>query len=40
MTEIWMNMVSTTYKSTKERIFKLQNLKEKTKLKFYENMSN
>ena len=30
-----MNMVTTTYKSTQDMIDKLQQLKGKTKLKFY-----
>ena len=34
--EIWMNMVNTTYKSTEDMIDKLQQLKGKTRLKFYE----
>ena len=38
--EIWMNMVCTTYNSTEDMINKLQELKGKTKLKFYKNISN
>ena len=38
--EIWMNMVNTTYDSTEDMINKLQQLKGKTKLKFYKNVSN
>ena len=38
--EIWMNMVNTTYNSTEDITKKLQNLKGKTKLKFYKNISN
>ena len=38
--EIWINMVNTTYNSTEDMINKLQNLKGKTKLKFYKNISN
>ena len=34
--EIWMNMVNTTYKSKEDMIDKLQELKGKTKSKFYE----
>ena len=37
--EIWMNMVNTTYNSTEDMINKLQQLKGKTKLKFYKNIS-
>ena len=33
--EFWMNMVNTTYNLTKDMINKLQELKGKTKLKFY-----
>ena len=33
--EIWMNMVNTTYISTKDMINKLQELKGKTKLNFF-----
>ena len=40
MRESWMNMVKTTYNSTKEMIIKLQELKGKTKLNFYQNISN
>ena len=35
-----MNMVKTKYISTEEMINKLQQLKGKTKLKFYKNISN
>ena len=35
-----MNMVNTAYNSTEDMISKLQQLKGKTKLKFYENISN
>ena len=38
--DIWMNMVNTTYNSTQEMIDKLQQLKGKTKSKFYKNISN
>ena len=38
--EIFNNMVNTIYKSTEDMIDKLQNLKGKTKLKFYKNKSN
>ena len=38
--ELYINMVNTTYKSTEEMINKLQELKGKTKLKFYINISN
>ena len=34
-----MNMVNTTYNSTEDMINKLQQLKGKTKLKFYKNIS-
>ena len=37
--DIWMNMVSTPYTSSEEMINKLQELKGKTKLKFYKNIS-
>ena len=37
--EIWMNMVNTTYNSTEDMINKIQELKGKTKLKFYKNIS-
>ena len=33
--EIWINMVNTTYISTEDMIDKLEQLKRKTKLKFY-----
>ena len=38
--DIWLNMVNTTYNSTEDVISKLQQLKGKTKLKFYKNISN
>ena len=38
--EIWMNMVNTTYNPTQDMINKIQSLKGKTKLKFYQKMSN
>ena len=38
--EIWMNMVNTTYNSTEDMNIKLQELKGKTKLKFYKNFSD
>ena len=38
--EIWMKMVNTTYNSIEDMIIKLQQLKGKTKLKFYKNISN
>ena len=38
--DIWMNMVNTNYKSTEDMISKLQQLRGKTKLKFYKNLSN
>ena len=34
-----MNMVNTTYNSTKDMVNNLQQLKGKTKLKFYKNIS-
>ena len=37
--EIWMNVVKTTYNSTEDMIIKLQELKGKTNLKFYKNVS-
>ena len=37
---IWMNMVNTKYNSTEDMIDKLQQLKGKTQLKFYKNISN
>ena len=40
MRDIWMNMNNTTYNSTEDMINKLQELKGKTKLKFYKNISN
>ena len=38
--EICMNMVNTTYNSTQDMIINIQQLKGKTKLKFYKNVSN
>ena len=38
--EIYINMVNTNYNSTEDMINKLQQLKGKTKLKFYKNISN
>ena len=38
--EIWMNMVGTTFDSTEDMIKNSQQLKGKTKLRFYENISN
>ena len=38
--EVWMNMVNTNYNSTEDMINKLQELKGKTKLKFYKKLSN
>ena len=38
--EIWMNMAKTAYNSTEDMINKLQDLKRKTKLMFYKNISN
>ena len=38
--DIWMNFVNTTYNITEDMINKLQELKGKTKLKFYKNVSN
>ena len=38
--DIWMKMVNTTYKSTEDMINKLQDLKGKTKLKLFKNISN
>ena len=35
-----MNLVNTTYNSTEDMIYKLHELKGKTKLKFYKNISN
>ena len=35
MREIWMIMFNTNYKSTEDMIIKSQQLKVKTKLKFY-----
>ena len=40
MREIWMKMVNTTYNSTEDMIDKLQELKGKTKLEIYKNISN
>ena len=38
--EIYINLVNTTYNSTENMINKLQELKGKTKLKFYKNISD
>ena len=38
--EIWMNMVNTIFNSTEDVIDNLQELKGKTKLKFYKNISD
>ena len=38
--EIYINMVNTTYNSSEDMINKLQELKGKTKLMFYKNISN
>ena len=38
--EIYINMVNTIYNSTQEMIDKLQQLKGRTKLKFYKSISN
>ena len=38
--EIYINMVNTTYNSTEDIFIKLQQLKGKTKLKFYKNIHN
>ena len=38
--EIYINMVNTIYNSTEDMIDKLQQLKGRTKLKFYKNISN
>ena len=38
--EIYINMVNTTYNSTDDMITKLQQLKGKSKLKFYKNIHN
>ena len=38
--DIWMIMVNTNYNSTEDMIEKLQNLKGKTKLRFYRKISN
>ena len=35
-----MNMVNTTYNSTEDMIIKLQQLEDKTKIKFYEILTN
>ena len=40
MREIWKNLVNTTYKSTEDMINILEELKGKTKLKFYKNIIN
>ena len=37
--EIWINMVNTTYNSSKDTINKIQSLKGKTKIKCYKNIS-
>ena len=38
--DIWMHMVNTKYNTTEDMIKKLQELKGKTKLKFYKKVSN
>ena len=38
--EVWMNMVNTKYNSTEEMVNKLQQLKGKTKSKFFKTISN
>ena len=38
--EIWMNIVNTKYNTSEDLIDKLQQLKGKTKLKFYKNINN
>ena len=38
--EIYINMANTTYNSSEDMINKIQELKGKTKLKFYKNISN
>ena len=38
--EIYINMINTTYNSTEDMNIKLQELKGKTKLKFYKNINN
>ena len=38
--EIWMNMVNTTYNSSEDMCDKSQSLKSKTQIKFYKNISN
>ena len=38
--KIWINLVNTTYISTEGMIDKIKQLKGKTKLKFYKNISN
>ena len=38
--EIYINMVNTNYNSTEDMIIKLQELKGKSKLKFYKNINN
>ena len=40
MREIWIKMVNTTYNSVEDMNIKLQELKGKTKLRFYKNISN
>ena len=38
--DIWMNIVNTTYNSKEDMINNLRELKEKTKLKIFKNLSN
>ena len=38
--DFWLNLVNTNYKSTEDMINKLQQLKGKTKIKIYKNLSN
>ena len=40
MREIWMSIINTTYNSIDDIVNKLQELKGKTKLKFYKKISN
>ena len=40
ITEIWMNMINTTYNALEDIIIEVQNLKGKRKLKFYQIISN
>ena len=40
ITAIYYSKVDTTYNSTEDMINKLQQLKGKTKLQFYQNISN